>query len=135
MTDNLTPAQRRKNMQNIRSLNTKPEMILAKALRKHKLYFARNVKTITGKPDFVFRKKKVVVFVDSDFWHGHPSRCIMPKSNRKYWNAKIKRNRLRDKEVNRILRKAGWKVIRIWEHNINHRFTKVVRKIFLVLDK
>ena len=65
--DNLTPEQRRKNMQNIRSEGTLPELLIAKELRKLKIYFAKNVKTITGKPDFVFRRKKVIVFVDSDF--------------------------------------------------------------------
>lgn len=132
--DNLTPEQRRKNMQNIRSLNTKSELILAKAFRKQKIYFTRNVKIITGKPDFVFRKKKIAVFVDSDFWHGHPKRCIMPKSNKTYWNKKIKRNRQRDKKVNKELKKAGWKVVRIWEHDIKNNLTRNLNKILKVVS-
>jgi len=127
--DNLTPAQRRKNMQNIRSAGTKIELFLARELRKRKIYFGKNAKSIFGNPDFVFRKKKTVVFVDSDFWHGHPVRCIMPKSNRTYWEQKIARNKQRDRKVNRLLRKEGWKVIRIWEHDLKHNFTKSFLKI------
>jgi len=127
--DNLTKNQRRKNMQNIRSANTKVELLLAKELKKRKVYFARNVKTITGKPDFVFRRKKIAVFVDSDFWHGHPARCIMPKSNCDYWNDKIKRNKARDRKVNKELNSKGWKVVRIWEHNLKHHFKRSINKI------
>jgi DNA mismatch endonuclease (patch repair protein) len=127
--DNLTPEQRRKTMQHIRSVNTKLELLIAKELRKKKIYFARNVKTILGKPDFVFRRKKVAVFIDSDFWHGHPTRCIMPKSNLSYWEGKIERNRQRDRMVNKQLRSMGWKVIRIWEYDLKKNLGKSLKKI------
>ncbi len=127
--DNLTPAQRRKNMQNIRSAGTKAELFLARELRRRKVYFARNVKSIFGKPDFVFRKKKVVVFVDSDFWHGHSKRCIMPKSNCGYWNQKIARNRERDRLVTKKLKQSEWIVVRIWEDDLKHRFNSILNKI------
>ena len=127
--DNLTPEQRRKNMQNIRSEGTQPEQLVAKELRRRKIYFARNVKGIFGKPDFVFRKKRVVVFIDSDFWHGHKKRCIMPKSNCEYWNKKIERNKHRDKAVSRKLKKEGWMVIRLWEKDINRNLDKSLKKI------
>jgi DNA mismatch endonuclease (patch repair protein) len=116
-------------MQNIRSANTKAELFLARELRKRKIYFAKNVKSIFGKPDFVFRKKKLVVFVDSDFWHGHPRRCIMPKSNRRYWNSKIKRNKLRDKEASKVLTQDGWLVLRIWEYDLNHFSNRVFAEL------
>jgi len=132
--DNLTCEQRKKNMQNIRSVNTKPELLIAKELRKRKLYFARNVKTIFGKPDFVFRRKKVAVFIDSDFWHGHPKRCIMPKSNISYWEDKIKRNRRRDKTVNKQLKSLGWQVIRIWEHEIKKDLEKSIKLLMRSLN-
>jgi DNA mismatch endonuclease, patch repair protein len=131
--DNLTPEHRRKNMRNIRSSNTKVELLVAGELRKQKIYCARNVKTIPGKPDFAFRRKKVVVFIDSDFWHGHIKRFIMPKSNCEYWNQKIQRNRIRDKEVNKRLREDGWKVVRIWEKDINYDLNKSIQKILNVL--
>ena len=127
--DNLTPEQSRKNMQNIRSEGTQPEQLVAKELRRRKIYFARNVKGIFGKPDFVFRKKRVVVFIDSDFWHGHKKRCIMPKSNCEYWNQKIKRNKERDKAVSRKLKKEGWTVIRLWEKDIKRNLAKSLKKI------
>jgi DNA mismatch endonuclease (patch repair protein) len=131
--DNLTPEQRRKNMQNIRSEGTRPELLIAKELRRRKIYFAKNVKTITGKPDFVFRRKRVAVFVDSDFWHGHRTRCIMPKSNCGYWEQKIARNKERDKQVARALKKDGWTVIRLWEKDIKRNLDKSIKKITGVL--
>jgi len=127
--DNLTKEQRRKNMQNIHSKGTKPEKSIIKELRKQKVYFAQYPKTIIGKPDIVFRRKKVAVFIDSDFWHGHPKRFIMPKTNRRYWKCKIKRNIERDKEVTRQLRKEGWKVIRVWEYDIKNKLDKTIDRI------
>lgn len=132
--DNLTREQRRKNMQNIRSVKTAPEEAVAKELRKRKVYFARNVKSITGKPDFVFRRKKVAVFIDSDFWHGHPKRCIMPKSNCNYWNQKIARNKERDKEVTKALKCLGWKVVRIWEKDLRKSSERVIRRILIAIE-
>ena len=132
--DNLTPAQRRINMQNIKSKNTTPEKIIAKELKKQKIYFAKNVKTIIGMPDFVFRRKKVVVFVDSDFWHGHPKRCIMPKSNRDYWDNKILNNRLRDRKVNKELKLQGWKVVRLWEYDIKKHLDRSMNKILSAVN-
>lgn len=131
--DNLTPEQRRKNMQNIRSVGTSPELLIAKELRRQKIYFAKNVKAIIGKPDFVFRRKRTAVFVDSDFWHGHRTRCVMPKSNCEYWEKKIERNKKRDKQVTRALKKEGWTVIRLWEKDIKRDLKKSLGKIINVL--
>lgn len=127
--DNLTKEQRRKNMQHIRSIGTAPERAIMKELIRKRIYFAANVNKIIGKPDIVFRRKKIVVFIDSDFWHGHPKRCIMPKTNPDYWSKKIDGNRKRDKLVNTELRKNGWKVIRLWEYDIKHNFEKSFQKI------
>lgn len=129
--DNLTQEQRRKNMQNIRSKGTKPERIIMKELRKRKIYFASYVNKIIGKPDIVFRRKKIVVFIDSDFWHGHPERGVMPKSNCEYWRAKILRNRNRDIYVNNELLIKGWKVIRLWEFDIKHNLDESMQ---IILD-
>lgn len=105
-------------MQNIKATGTKPELIIMMGLRKRKIYFAKHVKTILGKPDIVFRRKKVLVFIDSDFWHGHPVRLKMPKTNIEYWTKKIEGNKNRDQLITRQLRKTGWKVIRIWDYDI-----------------
>lgn len=127
--DNLTEEQRRKNMQNIRSAGTAAERKIMHELRRRKIYFAKYVTKLTGKPDIVFRRKRVVIFIDSDFWHGHPTRCIKPKTNPEYWQNKIAGNRERDKQVNKELRRNGWKVIRIWEYNIKHNINRCLRII------
>lgn len=133
--DNLTKEQRRKNMQNIRSTGTTPERLIMRELRRRKIYFANHAEFITGKPDIVFRRKRIAVFIGSDFWHGHPKRCIMPQTNIKYWSQKIERNRRRDKEVNRSLKQNGWKVIRLWEYDVKHRFDKCISKILVEAGK
>lgn len=74
---------------------------------------------LPGTPDFTFRNSKLVVFVDSCFWHGCSSHHRKPKSNRAYWEPKIKTNVARDKRTDLLLRKLGWSVLRIWEHEIN----------------
>lgn len=127
--DNLTKKQRKKNMQNIRSKNTIPEKLVMQALRKSGVYFSTHADDIEGKPDIVFRRKKIAVFIDSDFWHCHPRRFIKPKTNVKYWRAKIKHNKKRDKEVNQHLKKEGWKVTRLWEYDIKHHFVKATDRI------
>lgn len=133
--DNLTKAQRRKNMQNIRSAGTKPERLIMQSLRRKKIYFASHVTVLPGKPDIVFRRKRVVVFIDSDFWHGHPKRFVMPATHQKYWKAKIEGNKSRDKIVNRRLRTQGWCVLRFWEYDIKHDLDKVISKIIMMLEK
>jgi len=134
-TDNLTEEQRKRNMQNIRSKDTVPERLIMNELRKRRIYFARHVVKIRGKPDIVFRRKKVIVFVDSDFWHGHPERFIMPKSNTEYWENKIARNKERDQQVTNYLREQGWKVIRLWEYDIKHNMEECLNKIFTAIDR
>lgn len=122
-------------MQHIRSKNTKPEKIVAQELKRWRIYFAQHVKSIIGTPDFVFRRKKIAVFIDSDFWHGHPKRFIMPQTNIEYWSQKIERNRRRDKEVNRKLKQDSWKVIRLWEYDVKNRFDKCIQIILNELEK
>lgn len=131
--DNLTPVQRKLNMQRIKSFATKPEILFAKELKRRKIYFRVNVSTIIGKPDFVFRKKKVVVFVDSCFWHKCPYHYVQPKSNLKYWLLKIDRNKKRDKEVTKRLKEDGWIVFRFWNHQIEKDVCACVNKVIAVM--
>ena len=133
--DNLTKEQRRKNMQNIRSTGTKPEELIMKELKRRKIYFASHVKKIKGTPAIVFRRKKVVVFIDSDFWHGHPKRFVMPKTNTEYWKNKIRNNKRRDVKVNRTLKQDGWNVVRIWEHDVKRKTDKCILKILNAIDR
>lgn len=83
----------------------------------------RRLYPVFGKPDFVFPRQKVAVFVDGCFWHGHPKKCRVPQANRKYWLKKIRRNVTRDRLVNRTLVEKGWKVIRIWEDAVDRSST------------
>lgn len=131
--DNLTKAQRLKNMRNIRSKNTWPEKVVAKELRRRKIYFSEHTASVLGKPDFLFRRKKVAVFIDSDFWHGNPGHFTMPKSNVGYWKAKIHGNIRRDKIVTATLKRAGWTVLRLWEHSIHQNLNREISRIIRAL--
>lgn len=112
----------------IRSKNTKIELILRKALWQKGLRYRIHYKTI-GKPDVVFASKKVAIFIDGDFWHGWNWKKLRPKLKNRFWVNKITRNMRRDKEVNSRLEMMGWKVIRIWEHDIKNDFDAQVKKI------
>ena len=133
--DNLSIKHRKKNMQNIHSKNTKMELKVRSYLHKIGLRYKINDSKLIGKPDIVFPKYKVVIFLDSCFFHKCPYHFIEPKSNREYWIPKIERNKLRAKEVNEALRKQGWKVIRIWEHEVKNHFEKVINKIITITEK
>ena len=73
-----------------------------------------------GKPDFTFRAQRVAVFVDGCFWHGCPKHGTRPRHNRAFWQRKLSGNRARDRKVNRALRAQGWRVVRIWEHDLRN---------------
>ena len=118
--DRLTPEQRKKNMRAVKSKGSKIEKLLAKELWSNGFRYRKNDKTVFGKPDFVFKGLKIVVFCDSEFWHGKDweIRKYDFKSNQKFWWQKIERNIQRDKEVNEKLLIDGWKVIRFWGRDI-----------------
>lgn len=118
--DDLTPEQRKKNMQAIRSKDTTIELALRKALWKKGIRYRKNYKGLIGKPDIVITKYRIVVFCDSDFWHGYDwdNRKSRIKSNQEYWIPKIERNMKRDKEVTAVLVEQGWIVLRFWEYSI-----------------
>lgn len=105
--------------------NRSTEKNLLQVLREQKITGWRRFYPLFGKPDFVFPKKRVALFVDGCFWHGHPRKCRVPKANRQYWIKKIARNVARDKLVTRNLSKKGWNVIRIWEDSIRKPSTIV----------
>ena len=95
--------------------NRSTEMELVKLFRRHKITGWRRNQKVFGKPDFVFPKLKLAVFVDGCFWHGCPKHGTEPKANRVFWKNKFARNRARDRRVNRALRAHGWRVLRVWE--------------------
>jgi DNA mismatch endonuclease, patch repair protein len=117
MADVLSKAKRSQVMAAIRSSgNQATELKLVALLRSRHITGWRRNQRLPGKPDFVFRKQRLAVFVDGCFWHGCPRHCRMPKSHRSFWTPKISRNRERDRAVVRLLKRQGWRVVRIWEH-------------------
>ncbi len=129
--DKLTKEQRRKNMQAVKSKGSKIEIMLAKEMWKKGLRYRKNDKTVIGKPDFTFKKYKIAVFCDSEFWHGKDwdKKKLEHKSNIKFWHRKIERNIQRDREVNEELLKNGWQVIRFWGKDIEKELLNCVIKI------
>ena len=104
-----------------RRSGTKPEVALRSTLHRRGLRFRKDYPVRVGKrrplrPDVVFTRARVAVFVDGCFWHGCPEHQVIPRSNRDYWVPKLRRNVERDREVDEALTGAGWQVIRIWEH-------------------
>ena len=98
--------------------NKATEQRLASILRANGITGWRRHQPLPGRPDFVFRRERLAVFVDGCFWHGCVRHCRMPKTNVKYWVPKIAHNRRRDRKVNTLLRRKGWRVYRIWEHSL-----------------
>ncbi len=129
--DRHTPEQRKKNMQAVKSKGSKIELTLGKALWKRGWRYRKNVKSVFGTPDFVFKKYKIAVFCDSEFWHGKDweTKKYEIKSNQDFWYKKIERNIERDKEVNQQLQKEGWIVLRFWGKDILKNTDYCVKKI------
>ncbi|MBI5429557.1 MAG: DNA mismatch endonuclease Vsr [Nitrosomonadales bacterium] len=128
MSDIWSKQKRSEVMSLIRSRGNKAtELRLIEIFREHGITGWRRNQPILGKPDFTFRRERVVVFVDGCFWHGCPRCYQRPKSNRKFWDEKIAANRKRDRRVNRELRGLGWRVVRVWEHQLNNSARIAVR--------
>lgn len=118
--DTHTPEQRRKNMQAVKSKDTQIEIVLRKELWGRGIRYRKNDKSVFGRPDLVFKGKKIAVFCDSEFWHGYNWEVKKDeiKSRREFWLPKIERNIERDKEVNAALEADGWIVLRFWGNDI-----------------
>jgi DNA mismatch endonuclease (patch repair protein) len=118
-------------MKKIKSSNTLPERMLRKAISIRGFRYRLHSKSLPGKPDIVFHKRKLVVFIDGEFWHGYKWKKKRPriKSNRKYWVEKIERNIVRDRKNNRELKELGFTVIRFWEHQIRKNADACVERI------
>ena len=136
MTDVLTKQQRSYCMSRIRGKDTQPELLLRKAISSAGIRGYRLHYNLPGRPDFVFPKGKIAVFVDGCFWHKCP-KCLIeiPATSKGYWRRKIEGNVKRDKVVNAELRKKGWKVLRIWEHEVRKSLNKCYLKIYKELIK
>ena len=98
--------------------NAATELRLIRLFKKHRITGWRRHVVIFGNPDFVFPKIRLAVFVDGCFWHGCPKHESHPSSNRDFWRKKLGRNKGRDHLVNRTLRAKGWRVLRVWQHEL-----------------
>ncbi|MFZ4484255.1 MAG: very short patch repair endonuclease [Chthoniobacterales bacterium] len=129
MADVFTPAKRSAVMALIRSRgNRATELRLIALMREHGITGWRRNAPVFGKPDFVFRRERVAVFVDGCFWHGCPKHATKPATRAAWWAAKLQRNRERDREVTRTLRRGGWHVVRIWECGLASRRLQGTRR-------
>lgn len=136
MADDLTPEQRRRSMQAIRSKDTTIELLLRKALWERGVRYRKNYKKLIGKPDIAITKYRIAVFCDSDYWHGYDwgNRNQRIKSNRDYWVPKIERNMKRDQEVTERLQHEGWIVLRFWEWQIRKKLSECVENILQAIE-
>lgn len=129
MADVFTKEKRSDVMSRIKGKGNKDtELAMIMVMKVHHIAGWRRNQRVLGKPDFVFWRQKIALFVDGCFWHSCPLHANMPKNNRAFWKKKLKGSADRDVFVNRELRKLGWKVIRIWEHELKDP-AKVARKI------
>jgi DNA mismatch endonuclease (patch repair protein) len=130
MPDVFTKAKRSEVMSRIRGRGNKDtELALMKLFRQHGITGWQRNQKVFGKPDFLFRRNRLAVFVDGCFWHGCPKHCKIPAGNRAFWKKKFAANKARDRLVTRILRQQGWTVIRIWEHNLTRTPHRVIARI------
>lgn len=119
MPDVFSKAKRSEVMSRIRGRGNKDtEVVLARLFRAERITGWRRHTALVGRPDFAFRRQRVAVFVDGCFWHGCPVHSNMPANNRAFWQKKLSGNQVRDRLVNRTLRKNGWRVVRVWEHEL-----------------
>jgi DNA mismatch endonuclease, patch repair protein len=137
MPDKFSPEVRSRIMSAIRSTGTKLEKIVMEEMEERGLEFARNVRKLFGSPDLAFEDDRIVIFIDSCFWHGCPLHYKRPKSNQEYWDEKYRRNRARDEKVNQHYEDLGWGLMRVWEHEIKEDFEKAMDEMeeFILLCK
>ena len=135
--DRLTPEQRRKNMQHVRNKDSAIELKLRKALWHAGLRYRKNVRSVMGCPDVVFKGLKIAVFCDSEFWHGYDweHRKHDFKSHQEFWIPKIERNIARDREVNEKLRSDGWKVLRFYGRDIKKNIDECVAAVVEAVNR
>ena len=128
MPDVFTPSKRSEVMSKIRSRgNRETELLFAALLRKNRICGWRRHLPIMGRPDFTFKRERVAVFIDGCFWHSCPKCGNMPVNNREFWSQKLGANKRRDRKVTRLLSRDGWRVVRIWEHELRDKEAIIAR--------
>ncbi len=134
MPDNLTPEQRSYCMSRIKGKDTGLEMRVRSELHRRGFRFRKHVKELPGKPDVVFTKAKVAVFIDGDFWHGYRFPAWEHKVS-DFWKQKINKNRERDRRNHRKLKEMGWTVIRLWQHDLERDFQECIERIIAAVNE
>ncbi len=130
MVDVFSKRKRSEIMSLVRGMGNKAtEMAMMTLLRRHGLTGWRRRSRLFGNPDFVFPKHHVAVFVDGCFWHGCPKHATRPASNRAFWKKKLARNKARDQLVTRMLKRQGWSVVRVWQHELKGDFPQCIKRI------
>lgn len=130
----MSVAKRSAVMARIRGSGTGPELLLAAEMKKLGLEWEEHARDLPGRPDFVFRKHQIAVFVDGDFWHGYLFSTWRDKLS-EAWEDKIARNIRRDARNRAALRSAGWHVVRIWEHQVDARPTGSAKRVLRALHR
>ena len=134
--DKFTKTERSRIMACVKSnYNKSTELKFLSFLRANKIVGWRRKYPIIGKPDFVFPKLKIAIFIDGCFWHGCSQHCRMPNSNELYWEKKIANNIKRDKKITKLLKEKGWQVIRIWEHELGSKNLLKKLNAIIILNK
>lgn len=129
----MSPEARSRLMSRIKGRNTGPEKIIASELRLRGMRFSCHQKSLPGRPDIVFRRARLAIFIDGDFWHGWRFPLWQHKLSEK-WRDKIATNRRRDARNFRKLRRQGWRVVRIWEHEIERSPGRCIERILVALS-
>lgn len=135
--DVFTKEKRSEIMSRIRSENTKVERLVFRELRRRGIYFQKHYKRAKGKPDIALPRKKKAVFIDGDFWHGRNFLKQKERLPKKYWLSKIEKNVRNDRRNRLALKKAGWKILRVWEKETIKNPENMINKIskFLLENK
>lgn len=133
MADIFSKKKRSEIMSKVRNKDSKIEIEFRKKIWKAGFRYRKNSIKYFGKPDIVLKKYKTVIFIDSCFWHGCKRHGSIPIIRNKFWKQKLARNIERDKEVTKYYRKLGWKVFRIWEHDLKKYPDKEIKRIIKLL--
>lgn len=133
--DRVSKEARSELMSRVRSSgNLTTEVAMARIMRLRGISgWRRQVRLLSFRPDFVFRRERVAVFVDGCFWHACPEHGSRPKSNTDFWNLKLERNVARDRRADRELSDSGWKVVRFWEHSVKHNLHRCAEELEMIL--
>lgn len=129
MSDKFSPEVRSRVMAAIKQKNTKLELLVFRGLSRRGISFQKHYRGVIGTPDICLPRKKIAVFIDGDFWHGYRFPQWRSRIKSSYWRDKIERNRKRDLCTFRVLRRSGWRVLRIWEHEVKNGLDPTLDRI------